>query len=191
LRGLGASWRIRGPESPEGPFVGAIWHQGLLAAAYLWRDQGYRVMVSRSRDGDLIDAALGPLGYGASMRGSSSRGGASASLSAIREIRRGAGIAVLLDGPKGPARRAKVGALQLSRMAGVTLIPGAIAARPAFRFRSWDQTLLPLPFARVRYAYGEAIEIPKDASEAFLKSAAAELGERIDALTEELYTELE
>ncbi len=99
-------------------------------------------------------------------------------------------MAILLDGPRGPARQAKLGALQLSRFTGVPLIPGAIAAKPAYRFKSWDRTVLPLPFARVHYAYGEAIEIPEGASDDALEDLATELGRRIDEMTRALYDEL-
>src|SRR5262245_32254320 len=80
LRALGTTWRVErvgvDPLAAGGavPAVQVIWHGNLFAAAYGWRDRGIAVAVSLSRDGDWIDAVLVRLGFGASPRGSSSRG---------------------------------------------------------------------------------------------------------------------
>jgi hypothetical protein len=53
--------------------------------------------------------------------------------------------------------------VSLARLSGVPITPVAAAARPAFRLRSWDRTLLPAPFARVAFHFGEPIAVPPDA----------------------------
>ena len=73
LRLLGATWRVRVlGNDPRPPTVigesakvhlAALFHETLLPAAYLFRDRGYSVAISRSRDGDLIEATLDGLGY--------------------------------------------------------------------------------------------------------------------------------
>jgi lysophospholipid acyltransferase (LPLAT)-like uncharacterized protein len=79
LRGLGATWRVQ-KEGPDpltpghGPVVAAFWHQNVLIASYLYRDRGFSVPVSRSRDGDRIAALLSALGYRQSPRGTTDRG---------------------------------------------------------------------------------------------------------------------
>ena len=191
LRLLGSTWRVHGPGPSEGAFVGALWHSGFICAAYLWRDRGYKILVSRSRDGDLIESVLGPLGYGASLRGSSSRGGTRASLGAIRALREGIGVAVLIDGPKGPALESKPGAVHLSQITGLEILPAAIAAKPAIRFRSWDRTILPLPFARVRYAYGQKIIFDNNVTEEQIRRATEQLENSLNDLTKKLYGMLE
>lgn len=164
LRVLGLTWRIetRG-ESPfqKGPFVGALWHQGLFAAAIVWKGRGIAVPVSRSRDGDQIEAVLQSLGFADSPRGSSSRGASSLLRAMIRRVRNGETLAMLPDGPRGPAGEAKPGVIALASSAGVPLVPLGIAAAPAIRFGSWDRALLPLPFARIRCVYGPALDVPK------------------------------
>jgi len=167
LRALGATWRIevRGtdPLAPGlPPSAGALWHESLLIAAYCFRGRGIRVAVSRSRDGARIAAVLAALGFGDSPRGSSSRGGAAALRGLVRCVDQGATVAVLTDGPRGPARQSKPGIVGLARAAGCPIVPVTIRARPVLRFGSWDRTLLPLPFARVRVRYGEPIRVPPD-----------------------------
>ncbi len=175
---------------PDPPMVGGLWHAGLLSAAYLFRDRGVSIVVSRSRDGDLIDAVLQPLGFGESLRGSSSRGGAAALKAGVRALRDGARVAVLLDGPKGPPRQAKPGVLHLARSSRAPLIPCAIVAKPTHRFGSWDGTQLPLPFARVRFALGDPVAVPNESSDAADASALNELEARIAALERDLCREL-
>lgn len=189
IRALGATWRVRvvgaSPlESGRHPVLGALWHRGVFCAAYHFRDLRAVVIVSQSRDGDWIEALLARLGYAPSPRGSSSRGGASALRGQIRLARQTGAAALLPDGPRGPAGVAKPGILMLARMCRAPLWPVAFAATPALRFGSWDQTLLPLPFARVACFYGEALEVPRDADDETLEALRQELEERLHRLTE-------
>src|SRR5215469_17379475 len=112
VRALGATWRVEVlGENPIGPgktpVAGALWHRGLFIAAHFFRDQRIVVMVSRSRDGDWIESVLSGLGFAASPRGSSSRGGASALRQQVELVQAGHTAALLCDGPRGPARVAK------------------------------------------------------------------------------------
>ncbi len=195
LRAVGATWRLRlsgeDPFAPGTPFVGAVWHRGLLVAAHTWRNRGLGVSVSRSRDGDRIDAVLRHLGFAASPRGSSSRGGSALLREAIRRIRAGEVIALLPDGPRGPAGVAKAGAVVLAGACGAPLVPVGIAARPCLRFASWDGAFLPLPFARVRCHYGTPLHVPKRASAEEVEALRGELEATLHRLDAELERSLE
>jgi len=184
LRGLGATWRVRVLGSDpfvdcESPFVGALWHESVFLAGHYFRDRGIVVMVSRSRDGDAIDAVLSRLGFAPSARGSSSRGGAAALRQQVDAVLAGRAGAILVDGPRGPARRVKPGIVRLARAAGAVIQPVVLRARPAHRFGSWDRTLLPAPFARVVVVYGDRIPVPRDADETAL---AAEIERALEDL---------
>jgi len=167
LRALGATWRV--VEAGDDPLargergIGALWHQGLLLAAWRFRDRGVAIPVSRSRDGERVAAVLDRLGYGPAPRGSSSRGGAAALAGVIRAARSGRSAALLCDGPRGPARVCKPGVVAAARAGGLPLHPVGLAARPAWVFRSWDRTVLPLLFARVAVVIGEPLHIPREA----------------------------
>jgi len=194
LRALGRTWRVTttGPDpfALTGPVVGAVWHEGLFVAAWRWRGRGMAVPVSRSRDGDLIDGVLARLGFSESPRGSSSRGASSLLRAMIRAVRAGHIVAVLPDGPRGPARVAKPGAVALASAAGAALVPVGIAARPCLRFGSWDRALLPLPFARVHCIYGAAIRLPKRSGDADVEHWRAELEASLDRLRDAAAREL-
>ena len=187
LRALGATWRVRwaGQADPVGagvPAVGALWHRALFPATWRYRDAGVAIPVSRSRDGDRIVAVLDRLGFAPAPRGSSSSGGPAALAGAIRAARDGRVLAVLCDGPRGPARRCKPGVVALARAAGIPIYPLAVAARPAISFPSWDRTLLPLPFARVHFQMGTPIPVPSEASRDDLEKLRAELERALDTL---------
>lgn len=191
FRAFGRTWRVEvqgsSPfDAAERPLLGALWHRSVFLAAHHFRDRRVAVMVSHSRDGDWIEALLARLGYAPSPRGSSSRGGASALRQQIRLARETGVAALLCDGPRGPAGVAKPGVLFLARACRAPLWPVAFSARPALRLGSWDQMLLPLPFARVRCAYGEPIHVPRDADDATLEALRKRLEESLQRLTEDL-----
>ena len=195
LRALGWTWRcqLEGPH-PMGhraPAIGALWHGGLICAAYFFRDQQLVVPISRSRDGDRVVEVLRHLGFGAFPRGSSSRGGTTALLGLIRAARAGRRIAMLCDGPRGPAHRVKPGSVALAGAAGLPLYPLAIAARPCLTFGSWDRAFLPWPFARVVFRFGNPMRVRPDASDDELEACRGQLESDLLRLNRELRGDLE
>ena len=64
------------------------------------------------------------------------------------------------DGPWGPYRVAKPGALIVARHAGFRLLPVAVRAKPAIRLTGrWDRQLVPLPFSRLTLLAGEPLTV--------------------------------
>lgn len=193
---LGLTWRVRFEgvnsfeDSGRPAAIGATWHRNLFIAAVLFRRRGIAVPVSRSRDGERISALLRRLGFADPPRGSSSRGGASALRQLARGVAEGVSAVILTDGPKGPARRSKDGAISLARWTGVPITPASFSARPCLRVGSWDASLIPWPFARVTCRFGEAIPVARDASPdeegALLARLDAELNRDTDALDDAL-----
>lgn len=137
--------------------VGATWHRGAIFLVWFFRNLHPMIMFSRSRDGELLARFAGLLGV-VPVRGSSSRGGRKA-LEEMRHFLMLPGskkAATVLDGPRGPAYVAKKGMLVLASQARVPLIPIMVSAFPALTFsRSWDKTMVPLPFSRVTVMFKE------------------------------------
>lgn len=197
LRALAASWRIESlgddpfakPVRP--PILAAIWHQDVIVAASVFRDSGAVVPVSRSRDGTHISAVMRHLGLGDPTRGSSSRGGTRALRGLVRAIRAGGAVAMMIDGPKGPPRVAKPGILAAARLSGEPVLPVALVARPRIRFRSWDRTQLPLPFARMVIGWGQLLPVAREASEQDEEAARLELETRLTRLRDAAWARLD
>jgi len=119
-------------------------------------------MVSASKDGDLVANALKRWGQ-IPVRGSSNRHGVRALRQMARIMREGGYPGgIVADGSQGPAMRAQPGAVYLAREAGAPIVPLGFYASPAYRFNSWDRTILPLPFSRVWLAFGDPIWVEGD-----------------------------
>jgi lysophospholipid acyltransferase (LPLAT)-like uncharacterized protein len=162
------------------PICFAGLHQGMIYLPFHFRDRNGVVMVSASRDGDLIAHTMGMYGL-RSARGSSRRGGEDALHAMIAEVnasRCSAGL--IVDGPRGPAGVAKHGAILLARETGLPIVPGTWWAQPHVEFGSWDRTIVPLPFARMVFAFEPALHVPHDAGDTDVEALRLELTARLE-----------
>lgn len=189
IRALMASVRFETENEPEHglrrdgrPLLGLCWHGHLLVFAFHHRGAGLATLISQSRDGEYIARVTQRWGYEV-LRGSSSRGGSSALRAMVRVLRDGRSLAVTPDGPRGPRRRLKPGALLAARMSGVPVLATAAAATSAWWLGGWDRFLVPRPFARVRLVYGEPRTIPRDADDAEMARIGGELEVEMNRLT--------
>ncbi|GAB4265948.1 MAG: hypothetical protein Kow0092_18560 [Deferrisomatales bacterium] len=142
-----------------GGAVVAFWHNRMLGALVAHRGSGVGVVISRSRDGELISRVAQAFGHRA-LRGSSSRGGAPALRAALEHLRRGGAVAFTPDGPRGPRYRVRPGAVYAARQAGCPVVPVGIAMAPKAEFSSWDRFQVPVPFGKVLLVYGQPLEVP-------------------------------
>lgn len=149
--------------SDHHPFIGVVWHQDFVFALDFFRGRKIVVMVSRSKDGELVSRTIHRLGY-RTVRGSSSAGGREALAELNDYVRQGWGSAIIADGPRGPAKVAKIGCVLAARDTGAPMIPMGCAVRPCFRARNWDRTVLPAPFSRIVVSFGEPIFVPPRSS---------------------------
>ena len=156
---------IRSWERGDQRFLLAFWHRHLVLMRYAYRGRRMTVLVSRSRDGELISRVLAHLGV-ATSRGSSSRGGALGLRDLLRCARSGSDLAVTPDGPRGPLREVQPGIVLAAAASGLPVIPVAIAASRARLLSSWDRMLVPLPGSRVEVVYGEPLRLPREANPA-------------------------
>ncbi len=147
---------------PGRPALIATWHQMILPGVAYFRDRGGLIMVSRSRDGELIARVNLRMGF-RNVRGSSSRGGSEALLELIDAVQRGGQAALMVDGPRGPAREPKAGIVVAASRTGAPIIPLGCRARPGWLARNWDRTLVPLPFATIVLSCGEPFHVPPGA----------------------------
>lgn len=169
--------RVRERERRGEPFILAFWHRHLLLMPYAYRGRRISVLVSQSRDGELIARTVARLGIDSS-RGSSSRGGIVGMRSLLRKAAEGWDIAFTPDGPRGPLREVQPGVILAAAATGLPIQPVAIAASRAKLLRSWDRFVVPLPFSAVHFVYGEPLVVERRGN---LEQAAAELKARLDA----------
>jgi len=139
-------------------------------------------MVSRHADGELISRVVERFGI-RPVRGSASRGGAWALLGMVRASRKGCHLAITPDGPRGPREEVKTGTIELARLAGTPIIPIAFAASHGKFERSWDRLLVPYPFGRGVFVYGEPVVVSPTAGPEEVEKARDVLDERLRQVT--------
>ena len=184
FRVLAASWRMRTVDEERWrplyearrPHVFLLWHEALLPLLWQHRRQSIAIVVSEARDGQYLADFAVSLGY-RTVRGSSRRGGARALLGAVRELRAGYAVAFTPDGPTGPRREMKPGAVAAAQRGGGVIVPLHAEARRAWRLDSWDRLMIPKPGAEVRIRYGRPFEVV--AGDAGLAAGLGEAEERL------------
>jgi len=153
------------PPSPphailEKPVIYSFWHRAVFAGAWLWRKTGIAVMVSRSFDGEYIARIIEKLGFVA-VRGSSSRGGASALLGLRSQLEQGLSVAFTIDGPRGPKYVAKPGPVLLSRASALPMAAFYVALSDAWVLNTWDALMIPKPFSKALARVSAKMRVPR------------------------------
>jgi lysophospholipid acyltransferase (LPLAT)-like uncharacterized protein len=128
-------------------FIYLAWHEALLPL--LWHHRGERVaiIVSSGREGRYLGDYASGLGYRL-LTGSTTRGGPRAMRGAIRALQGGEAIAVTPDGPRGPRREIKPGAIRMAQREG-----------------AWDRFMVPRFATKVVVGYGEPFRVGPGADE--------------------------
>ena len=139
----------------------ASWHQRFFSGITFFASRKpISIMISQSKDGELISRIVNVLGY-YPVRGSSSKGGRQA----LREIQRlvqvGYKVGHIVDGPRGPLGIVKPGLLLIAQASQMPIVPVITSAEKKWVFNSWDRFMVPKPFSRVIIRFSDEIRIPK------------------------------
>jgi lysophospholipid acyltransferase (LPLAT)-like uncharacterized protein len=185
LVGATTRYRFEGRERVEalrtgGPVIWVFWHNRLLGPVIPHRDQDSGVVISQSKDGEVISRIVGGFGYGP-LRGSSSRGGSAVLRAVLRHGRKGRDVAFTPDGPKGPRYRVQPGVIYAARRSGLPVIPLGVGMSRKLVFSSWDRFQVPLPLGTIQLVYGEPFR-PGDSADD--ETACEVLGSELTRVTE-------
>lgn len=144
---------LRNYTKNDEPVAIVLWHNRLFLAAEIVRR--YRkgrpayALVSASQDGAWLTAFFSLVGL-RTVRGSSSRLGREAATALVEMLRQGYDVGITPDGPRGPCYELKPGAIIVARRTGAPVLLVGAEFPSAWRLRSWDRFILPVPFSRVR-----------------------------------------
>ena len=150
----------------------AIWHQRIvLILSYARRFGVYKpsVMISQSRDGEMIAKVVSRLNF-RPVRGSSSRGGKEALNVMITDLNQNPLAAHVLDGPRGPKGVVKPGLIVMTQLSGVPIFPVYISVNRAWVLNSWDHTLIPKPFSTITVRWDNPLVVPAQLDEETFES---------------------
>ncbi len=186
--------RVKGAEkiqpllNGERPVIYIFWHRHIFVNIYKFKNTGASPLISLSQDGELVAQVAEEFGM-QPVRGSSSRGGARAFLELVNAVRDKAGsreILITADGPKGPARQLKDGAIVLAQKTDAVVVPISwYASRVKIFEKSWDRFMIPLPFSEIVFTYGEPYRVPKNASKEDIPLEREKLEVRLNDLETE------
>jgi lysophospholipid acyltransferase (LPLAT)-like uncharacterized protein len=156
---LGLTWRIEFKgisilKKHNFKVLYVFWHENMLPPLFTHRGRMVGVIVSPSRDGELMNRILKLLKFKV-FRGDTEKKGGRALIKLIKYGRKGHEIAITPDGPKGPRRKAKKGVFLVARKTGLPLLAVRINSGKSFRFSSWDKFMLPYPFSRIEIELNE------------------------------------
>ena len=146
----------------EEQFIMACWHGELLMIPYAYtkyrKNPHVKLLISEHFDGNLIAKTLGFFGFG-TIRGSSTRGGAKALITSIKEIKNGYDLGITPDGPKGPRHEVQDGIVVMAQKANVKITLVEIKPDAYWQLSSWDKFVIPKPFGIINYYISDLIDV--------------------------------
>jgi len=160
----------------------AFWHGRLLMMPYSYPGRGITILVSQSRDGELIARTVKGFGI-ESVRGSTSKGWFAGIKGLLKSVKSGRDTAITPDGPRGPGMRAQMGVVQIARATGLPIIPMSFGASRKKVFSSWDSFILPYPFSRGVFICGSPVYVAQAASPEEMEEKRKLVEETLNSLT--------
>ena len=153
-----------------------LWHNRLVLAPFALykfaREFNYAAIISKSRDGALLDAVVRSYKGGRSIRVAHSARH-KALLDVIRHLKYSRDVVIITpDGPKGPCYKMKQGVAAAAIETGANVIPLTWEASTYWKLNTWDGLRIPKPFTTIKVVFGNPIKFPKDTS---IETATAEL----------------
>lgn len=148
------------------------WHQQFFGA--IRHFQKYRefkpgLMISKSKDGEIIAGVAIRTGWGA-IRGSSTHGGREAMRELIKKLGETMLAGHIVDGPQGPAGVVKNGLIAIAHATDSVIVPFYVSADRAWYFKSWDRFFLPKPFSHVTLKFDDMIRLSPTTDETEFES---------------------
>ncbi|MEY3386559.1 MAG: hypothetical protein RIR53_1370 [Bacteroidota bacterium] len=182
VRTLARTWRIHIEGGvPTSPCIVTLWHGEMLPTLATFGPFHSIVLVSPSQDGKILQQLLRDWGH-TIVEGSSSKGGKQA-LEQLVALAPSNIILITPDGPRGPARQSKPGAVVAAQRSGVPIVQVRMRATTVYTFqRSWDRFQVPLPFSRITLHISGAVTIGRDLSQQDIDAEITRLDQRMHEL---------
>jgi len=171
----------------HGAVIIVCWHQRIMMTPWMFdlAQARCRSLTSASPAGRLVGWLHRGFGYdtvpmpkrvmgAAEMRG------------VLRGLKQGISIGISPDGPRGPARVAKVTPIQWARTSQVPVVVFTFATSRAWLWPTWDRLMFPMPFGRLVMLWRVWDQpVPERFTEAEGQALAVELGAFMDQVTAE------
>lgn len=157
--------KIKEINNPEiKPCIYAMWHAHQCCIHGI-KDRGnLNVLISRSVDGEIIARTVEKWGF-KTVRGSKGKkGSVEATMQLIDRLKNNECIAMMVDGPKGPAFEVKEGVIKIAKMSQAPIVPVYWYSEDwsFLKLPSWDSFRYPFFYTRLLNLYGEPIYVNAD-----------------------------
>lgn len=185
-----AFYRCKCINYPKEKCIFALWHAHQCGVFSCNQNRKTCIMVSSSRDGEIISRAANAMGV-ATVRGSKTRGGTKASLELVKKIQNeGMNGALTIDGPKGPNRIVKKGIIELAKLADVPIVPAVWWSpdKTFLKFKSWDEFRFPLIGTKLVMLFGSPIYVPKEPDDNTIETIRKQIEDNLNKLYVDLKT---
>ena len=184
---------VRGQENLDkvlahGAGVVPFWHYSLFYMLYHLRQYPGVAMVSASKDGEYIARVAQLLNF-ETVRGSSNRFGIRALKGMVDHVKQGKNAGIVADGSQGPALKVQPGAVLLAAKSGSPIMPIVWSAQHYKTFKSWDRTVVPLPFSSIILQYGELLWIEAELTTATVEQYRQQLEVAMNRMYQQLWQE--
>ncbi|AXX88181.1 lysophospholipid acyltransferase family protein (DUF374 domain) [Malaciobacter marinus] len=144
------------------PIIVAFWHGELLMQPFNYQklrpSSLVKAMISQHKDGEAITRTVQYLGIG-SIRGSSSKGGAKALISTIKELKAKNDIAITPDGPRGPRFSIADGIVAIAKKSACKIVIFNCKPSKYWQMKSWDKFVVPKPFGTIEFFIQEPLDV--------------------------------
>lgn len=188
---LGHDPRLLALLRSDEPAIFGVWHQDFHnTLGYISRWNARRrtyPLASASRDGTLAAVVAEGMGYRKAVLGSSARGGHKALLALTRIVKTepDASVAVVVDGPRPPARELKPGILHLAQASGkpIWLVRSSYSHTKVLD-RTWARFHLAIPGSRGVILADGPIHVPANLDRAGLEAMRVDLERRLNDLAD-------
>lgn len=164
------------------PCIYAMWHAHQFCVHGIRNRSKLHVLVSRSRDGEIIADVVEKWGF-KTVRGSKGKKGAvEASMQMISILKNGENCAMMVDGPKGPVKVVKDGVVKIAKMAKVPIVPVYWYSKnfTFAKFPSWDELRMPIFKTNLINIYGEPIYVGENDNEEEVREKVQESLENLE-----------
>ncbi|WP_372367456.1 lysophospholipid acyltransferase family protein [Candidatus Uabimicrobium sp. HlEnr_7] len=152
----------------DGRAVFCTWHQRMFYHFHFFGSLHVTMMISASKDGEWAASIARLLGFkyvrGSTRKKNIDKGGKNAMEKLIDMVDQGESAGILVDGPTGPNRKVKIGAVLIAQKTGAPLLSEMWGCKSAWVLKSWDRHLIPKPFTKIYVIHSEPIYVPKDAN---------------------------
>lgn len=146
------------------PCIYAMWH-GHQCCLHGVKDRAnLNILISRSIDGEIIARLVEKWGF-KTVRGSKGKkGSVEATMQLIERLKNNECIAMMVDGPSGPAFTVKEGVIKIAKMAQAPIVPlyWYSPNKNFLKLPSWDSFRYPFGFTRLLNLYGDPIYVNLD-----------------------------